>query len=110
MTRVEEEERFMWVNSNSSEERRNGVCFCFPRGFPRSKQLPCTDQFPSHHCMHKRRSGPNTSTFLNMKETTPKYLVLVFEVMVMQSQSSLNKQSRLFPAGPTVVARVLVAS
>lgn len=58
-----------------------------------TRRLPRTDQFTSHHCMHKRRSGPDTSTFLNMKEITHKSLVLAFEVMFMQSQSSLNKQS-----------------
>lgn len=68
--------------------------FVFLGGFHdqnNTRRLPRTDQFPSHHCMHKRRSGPDTSTFLNMKETTHKSLILVFEVMFMQSQSFLNK-------------------
>lgn len=83
---------------DSSEERHTcyGVCFVFlGDSHDGSKQhgLPCTDQFPSHHCMHKRRSGPNTSTFLNMKETTPKPPALVLEVLIMQSRTNRAKLS-----------------
>lgn len=53
----------------------------------------CTDQFLVLYCMHKRRSNPNTSTFLNMKETTAKSSLLRLGIMIMQSRSSLNKQS-----------------
>lgn len=82
------EERPMWGEFLRGTSQLHVMVFVFVflgDSHDGSKQLPCTDQFPSHHRMHRRRSRPNTSTFLNMKEISPKPLLLVLEVLIMQS-------------------------